>query len=340
MTIIMFDSAQNNQFPANAQAVAGYVDGGIGDQPNAKWLVANFPKAYHLSIALSPAHDADCLDIESGAASPSDAAAWYARQLARGITRPCLYASASVMQADILPIIKAAGFPREKVRLWSAHYGAGQHICGPASCGLMSIQADGTQWSDNALGRNLDQSMLNDNFFTPPWPIFQGDSGPHVVLLQQRINAWHVHVTPLTVDGQFGPKTGVAVEDAARLFGIPVSLTVHEQLWGLLMAPPPAAPTYGAPTGLRARGGHTTVYLEWKVPGTEGLPDPAQYFVSIFNDATGKIMDSYPRIVTTTSFQGGSLEQGKNYVAHVVASGIHGTLVRPHTFASVKFATA
>ena len=36
----------------------------------------------------------------------------------------------------------------------------------PNSCGALSIEADGTQWTSSALGRVLDQSELQSNFFT------------------------------------------------------------------------------------------------------------------------------------------------------------------------------
>jgi hypothetical protein len=169
--LTMFDSAFNDQYPPDPQAVAGYVDGHVGDQPNYDWLVSAFPRAGHLSITLDPARDAMCLDIEAGAASPESAAAWHQRQAARGVQRPCLYASASAMETAVLPVITAAGVRRADVRLWSAHYGAGAHICGPGSCGLLSVGADATQWTDRALGRNLDQSLLLPGFFgKPPAP--------------------------------------------------------------------------------------------------------------------------------------------------------------------------
>lgn len=167
-SLTMYDTIYNNQFPSGAQAYAAYVDGGLGDQPNYAWIVKAFPKADHLSIALDPAHDADALDIENGAATPQDAAGWHERQKARGVARPCFYASASTMEADILPVITAAKFPRAGVRLWSAHYGAGEHICGPSTCKLVSVAMDGTQWTSSALGRDLDQSLLLPDFFTVP----------------------------------------------------------------------------------------------------------------------------------------------------------------------------
>jgi hypothetical protein len=162
----MYDSAQNDQFPSGAQAYAAYVDGGVGNQPNYAYIVNTFPKAHHLSIALFSGDNADALDVEPGASSPSDIPGWYSRQKQRGIQRPCVYASVSTMAASILQVLDQAKIARGQVRLWSAHYGAGEHICGPGSCGMISVEVDGTQWTASALGRNLDQSLLRENFFT------------------------------------------------------------------------------------------------------------------------------------------------------------------------------
>jgi hypothetical protein len=163
----MYDTALNDQFPAGAAAYAAYVDGGIGDQPNYAFIVSTFPEAEHLSIALFAENNADALDVEPGAASPSDIPGWYARQVARGINRPVIYASASTMNDTILPVLSQAGIARAQARLWSAHYGLGEHICGPNSCGALSIDADGTQWTSSARGLVLDQSLLLENFFAP-----------------------------------------------------------------------------------------------------------------------------------------------------------------------------
>jgi len=166
----MFDTAENDQYPASAAAYAGYVDGGIGDQPNYAHIVSAYPGAHHLSIALSAGNDADVLDVENGAASPADIPGWHARQVARGIVRPVIYASVSAMNDAILPVLKLAGIGAPHRRLWTAHYGAGEHICGPKSCGALSGDADGTQWTPNAMGRNLDQSLLDPDFFGTPAP--------------------------------------------------------------------------------------------------------------------------------------------------------------------------
>ena len=166
----MYDSASNDQFPADPQAVAAYVDGGIGDQPNYAHVVSAYPGAQHLSIALFASDDADALDVEPGASAPSDIPGWHARQVARGITRPVIYASVAAMNDAILPVLSSAGIGAAQRRLWTAHYGLGAHICGPGTCGSLSIGADGTQWTPNALGRNLDQSLLLPDFFGSPVP--------------------------------------------------------------------------------------------------------------------------------------------------------------------------
>ncbi len=165
----MFDTALNDQFPPGAAAYAAYVDGSVGDQPNYAFIVSAFPKAQHLSISLF-GNNADALDVEPGASDPSEVPGWYARQVARGIQCPVIYASASMMNGEILPTLSQAGIARSTVRLWTAHYEVGQHICGPGTCGALSINADGTQWTPNAVVNGatlvLDQSLLLENFFT------------------------------------------------------------------------------------------------------------------------------------------------------------------------------
>jgi hypothetical protein len=91
------------------------------------------------------------------------------RQLAGGAGRPCLYTSVGNMDALVTALV-AAGIPRAGVRLWSAHYGRGKHLCGPGTCGQTRHSCDGTQWTDSALGRSLDESVLLSNFFSLSTP--------------------------------------------------------------------------------------------------------------------------------------------------------------------------
>lgn len=172
MTISMADSAESKALPAGLAAYASYVDGGIGDQPNHARVLAAFPSAHHLSIALSVSHDADALDVEPLAASPGDVTGWIQRQHARGIARPCVYASVSTMRDKIIPVIAAGAVAGWDPRLWTAHYGQGEHICGPHTCGELPTDADGTQWTDayRTPGGVVDMSVLADDFFAPAEP--------------------------------------------------------------------------------------------------------------------------------------------------------------------------
>ena len=186
----MADSAESRALAGlSVEAYAAYVDGGIGDQPNAAKVAAAFPGAHHLSIALSAEHDADCLDVEYRAAAPADVADWLTRQRKRGVVRPCLYASVSVMRDSILPLGRALG---PSLRLWTAHYGQGEHICGPKTCGELPVNADGTQWTDayHGPGGVVDMSLLAGDFFGPPpaWVFtavrgLVGTHGPHSLRL-------------------------------------------------------------------------------------------------------------------------------------------------------------
>jgi hypothetical protein len=73
MTRRMYDSVQWQKIPANAQMVAGYVDGAYA-WPQRAW--ARFPHASHVRISVIPPGDpahAGVLDVETGAASVADA---------------------------------------------------------------------------------------------------------------------------------------------------------------------------------------------------------------------------------------------------------------------------
>lgn len=162
----MYDSVDVSTVPDNPPAVAGYVG---GHWPTYVPLVQKFPKAHHLSIAVNASERARCLDIESGDAVVTDAPDWL-RHKYIGPGKPVLYTSAGNADA-LIHACGAGGIARGQFLLWSAHYGQGEHLCGPHTCGYP--QADGTQWTDAALGRNLDQSILNNDFFEeapPPSP--------------------------------------------------------------------------------------------------------------------------------------------------------------------------
>lgn len=170
MSIVMYDSVTVSELPSGAAAYAGYVG---GNWPTYSAVRARFPGAQVLSVAISAAEDADCLDVETGDATTSQAPAWFRRQLARGVWRPVIYTQQSNLGA-LVAVMSRSGISRSAYRLWSAHYD-GQHVCSPHACSA-GATADGTQWTFTALGRNLDQSELDDGFFTPsPTPVTNED---------------------------------------------------------------------------------------------------------------------------------------------------------------------
>lgn len=83
-------------------------------------------------------------DREPGDLSPQSGAAWLHWRISSGVWRPVLYDSRDDMPGT-LAALAAAGVQRSQVRILSARYGAGQHICGPGTCGT-SWQAGGGFW--------------------------------------------------------------------------------------------------------------------------------------------------------------------------------------------------
>lgn len=162
--LTMYDTVTVDTVPSDAQYVAGYVG---GSWPTYEPLRRAFPHARVLSIAPQASMDAECLDVEPFDATNTQAPAWFSRQKARGAAKPVLYTSASNTQA-LVNTLSAAGIARGQYLIWSAHYTYSPHICSPGGCGYP--QADGTQWTDHAFGRNLDESLLNEGFFGPPPP--------------------------------------------------------------------------------------------------------------------------------------------------------------------------
>lgn len=164
-SIRMFDSVNVSEIPADAKAVAGYVDGKWQTFPE---LVKRFPNARKVSIAVSAANQARCLDIEAQDATVEQAGFWVRNQWARGVKRPILYTSVSNWKA-LDAALKAQGIKRrpygKSYHRWSAHYTGKAHRCGRRHGMPGFFLAGATQWTDKALGRNLDESKCARSFF-------------------------------------------------------------------------------------------------------------------------------------------------------------------------------
>ena len=156
MTIRMADSVDVNHLPDGMDAYAGYTS---GTWPTYNAMVARFPHAFHLSIAINAGQRADCLDIEPGDATVADAPDWFHLWSPGHTPKPVFYTSAS-NAANLIGVLGANGILRERFLVWSAHYTNVSHICAPNVCGYPA--ADGTQWADHG---PWDESLLADYFF-------------------------------------------------------------------------------------------------------------------------------------------------------------------------------
>jgi hypothetical protein len=160
---VMYDSVDVGQIPRDAAAAAGYVGGSWPTYENGE-LRRHCPNARLVSIAVASSHQAEELDIEPGDATPRDAPGFVRREHGNGIECPGVYAAVSEMEA-VLDELDAAGIHPDAYRIHTAHIGAGKHICGPGTCGLLRVKADATQWTFTSQGRNLDESVCRPSFW-------------------------------------------------------------------------------------------------------------------------------------------------------------------------------
>lgn len=275
-TLLMFDDTNPALLPAGYDAYAGYIN---GNWPDFRAIVAKFPKANVLSIDVNGTNtSADALDIEPGDASNLVAVGWVRAKMSARAKLIVLYTSVSNVSA-LAAELSSAGITRASYKLWSAHYGAGAHICGPATCKLCDYACDGTQFSSTAFGQSLDESLIESDFFSAVSPapspslsnplLVENDTGDAVRQLQTRLNAWGYK---LVVDGDFGPETLSAVTGFQSKHKLTVDGVVGPETWAALNAAPPETPAapkpYPAPAHL---GGDFTKYaLCWDAVTVDG----------------------------------------------------------------------
>jgi hypothetical protein len=150
--LAMYDAVTVENIPAGALAVAGYVN---GRYQTVSALRARFPHAHLFTIAVNIGADADCLDVETGDATPAQAPEWVRRQLGAGLRRPCIYANRSTMPA-VWAALHAAGIERNHVRLWVADWTEEPHI---------PTGYDACQWH-GGMTVPFDESLCSPTFFS------------------------------------------------------------------------------------------------------------------------------------------------------------------------------
>lgn len=167
--MFMFDSVTISAIPRTARYAAGYIDGHW--QTYLK-LKLRCPRAKIVSIAVFPTDNADVLDCEPGDATNAQAPAWVKRQLSRrrmgvkyGTRLPWVYTSAANGEALIAVLRKAGLRIGVDYEWWSAHYDPkiGAHLCHPGCYPGVAHTAAVTQYTDHALGTNLDESLVSSS---------------------------------------------------------------------------------------------------------------------------------------------------------------------------------
>lgn len=166
----MFDNINVSAMPVGGDAYAGYVNGNWPTFPD---VVAKFPGKPVLSIAVTSAGEAMALDIETGDAAITDAAAWYHAQIKRGLTKVVFYTSTSKASA-LINTLTSAGISRADYFLWTAHYSGKAHLCSSA-CGFGALSADATQWTDKSTN-GCDESTMSAAFLS--WVESKGVQAP------------------------------------------------------------------------------------------------------------------------------------------------------------------
>lgn len=264
MTISMPDSVRVADLPDGYSAYLGYTD---GDTANAGELAGRFPHASRVILTVTGnTIDCDGIDIEPGNPNVAMGRVWVQRKLkADPHSYPVIYASVEGQpnygMHDVLAALARNGIARSSVRLLSAHYGAGEHICGPHSCKLISVTMDGTQWTSAYLlagGVTVDMSLLAPDFFTrtvqartETEKIVQelatvklGSTGETVRTAQGALLArgYAIGVSGVLtagIDGVFGKLTDSAVRRAQEKAGITVDGIVGPATWPVLLGVAP-----------------------------------------------------------------------------------------------------
>ena len=152
MTRIMYDSVTPAAIPADAQMVAGYLDGEYAWTPD-DWR--RFPNAVKITITITATTQGDVLDVETGDATSGQAPGWVKARRMSGYVQPTIYCNRSTVQSVI------GACTAEKLTLdvdywiWLATLD-GTTSYPPVPKGIVAYQDKGAA----ALGFNADSSVV------------------------------------------------------------------------------------------------------------------------------------------------------------------------------------
>jgi murein L,D-transpeptidase YcbB/YkuD len=253
----MYDSETPSAIPADAEIVAGYVD---GQWPDFDELVTRFPNAKHVSITVSGRAGAMVGDCEKGDMTPATLATWAEREIAAD-RRPTLYYSKDSAPA-VVAALQEAGVALTAVDYWVADWKvpAEAHLVpgsvatqwaspGTGSGGNYDVSETVEAWPAVAVEPEPEPEPAPPPAPAPPVPpapapspepigefmpptVQEGDLSPAVRSAQTLLN---LHAAGLTVDGNFGPQTARAVSNFQTIFKLEVDGVVGPQTWTALI---------------------------------------------------------------------------------------------------------
>lgn len=348
-TTVAYDAMGVNAHTMPAGQHCGYLTGSGGvNWSSAQWVAD--PGA--VRIDQSPANTAfdetaDVLDVENGAATIGDVAAWvnaarahFAAGTRPGQRKPMVYCNRSTLTAVANALVAAK---LSDVPVWLADPGirlsAAQSMVDSAS-GPFPVLGVQYAWFSSYDADVFESAWLNTMSGKAGNTVYAGDAGPAVSAAQERLNIWHDGGTPLKVDGLFGPGTLAAVKDFQAARKLTVDGVVGPVTWNALggspVSPPPPPPSaYTAPLALKVATATVPVSLTWEAPGTPGLPVPNHYEVWLYNSHDA-LVAGYPKATSTTGITL-TVPVAEHFTAHVAAYGLNNEFVKANVFAQVAF---
>jgi hypothetical protein len=155
---LLYDSDQPSSIPSGVWA-AGYVDGYAAGPLywGAPGAWSHFPNAKRIAV-FGQTNDGDCLDVERGDATPSEAPQWVKWRLAAGIQRPWVYVNRS-NRSQVENALTMAGILTDQVALWVATLDGTQTV--PAGPYVVAA----VQYANSlSSGGHYDLSLVNEQF--------------------------------------------------------------------------------------------------------------------------------------------------------------------------------
>lgn len=213
MTRTMYDSTSAASIPAGVTFAAGYDTGYDQGWPPEQW--ARFNPAVHICTR-NDVDTGDVLDMESGAASPSDAVSWLRIRLAStGIWKSLYYSE--FLDPQIQAELAAAGIPSAQVPKWVAWYNGNASLDDVAH--IVGVVAK--QYANSAIsGGPYDLSVVANYWpgVDPPPPLPpQPEEEPMSLVVIGTQNDQGQSTGSYLVESSNGAAGGLTVDSASQL---------------------------------------------------------------------------------------------------------------------------